>query len=107
MDIQHTQVYLQYYEMQAKCKLLNPLPTIFHAGICMTIPLHVYSMSTNGHEISLPFWFDVGTCSDVVSRRKDKLVVQHPLRFVVEAGARVKLNNLEEESMSRAKVIEI
>ena len=41
-----------------------------------------------------PLCLDVGARSDVVFAGEDKLVVQDPLRLVVETRARVELNHL-------------
>ena len=42
----------------------------------------------------LPLWLDVCDGSDVVLGGEHELVVEHPLRFVVQAGGRVELHDL-------------
>ena len=41
-----------------------------------------------------PLWFDVSASSDVILGSQHKLIVEHPLWLVVQACARMKLNNL-------------
>ena len=41
-----------------------------------------------------PFWFDVCTRADVVLGCEHKLVVEHPLRLVIQDGGGVQLHHL-------------
>ena len=54
-------------------------------------PLIVFSSKPVNYP---PFRFDVGDGADVIFGGEDKLVVEHPLRLVVEAGGGVELHNL-------------
>ena len=42
-----------------------------------------------------PFSFDIGASSNVVLGGEHKLVIQNPFRFVIQAGWRMQLYNLE------------
>lgn len=44
--------------------------------------------------VNLPLWFDICASADVVFGGEDKLIVEHPLRFVVQDCWRMQLDHL-------------
>jgi len=60
-------------------------------GFTLREVAHVVILGSN---FDHPFSFYICACPNVVFGSQDKFVVKYPLRFVVQCGGRMQLNNL-------------
>ena len=82
----------------------HPWLNYMHTYVCMYLCHCVCSNSPllwhaqpqpQPHPPHIPISLDVGTGPNIILCGQDKLVVQDPLRFVVQAGRRMQLHNLQ------------